>query len=111
VRAILCEGQMRYFGTEPADTAHVPGGKLFETNNFAYLLELVGRMKEAAREGHLETVQTGYRHALCESTEYFGWQKAPRAVSYLSLADFYRGNGDENGFKRVQVLLQEMLLS
>ena len=101
---------MRYFGTEPDDRAHVPGGKLFGTSNFAYLLELVGRMKEAATEGHLETVQTGYRQALCESTEYFGWQQAPRAVSYLSLAEFYRRVGDEGGFKRVQMLLQEMLV-
>ncbi len=82
---------------------------LFETTNFNHFLELVRGMKDAASAGHFGAVQAGYRQALYESREYFSGSEAPRAISYFSLAEFYRNKGDEPGFNKVKSLLQDLL--
>ena len=92
---------MRYFGTEVEQ---------FDSRDFLALMGLISDMKQAAVEGHFAVVQAGYRQAICQSTEYFGRQQAPRAVSYLAMADFYKEVGDETGFEKVTVLLEKMLL-
>ncbi len=101
---------MRYFASGIETAVYGQGTDLLNTRDFDALLNLVADMKSAAGQGHFATVQSGYRQALCQSTEYFGWQQAPRAVSYLSLADFYRQSGDQSGLARVLALLQKMLL-
>lgn len=101
---------MRYFASEIEFLSPGEESDLLNTRDFLALLNIVADMKSAAGQGHFSTVQSGYRQALCQSTEYFGWQQAPKAVSYLSLADFYRQNGDQSGLARVLGLLQKMLL-